>query len=180
MKKKGANSMVADKQTGCSTRRDAENDNVLFSSMDTAMLAALDSYLWKNDRDEFLGNLEMLSGALSLVKPERLRPLLRLSSTFVNTCLHMVRIWNCGSGLRVENGMFSPPPSVPFIAFLLAPTGFQFTEEEMDSVRDESGYGVEDVRKWHEKVMSRLEKRRGATPRVCEPGNGAERKGEAS
>ena len=76
--------------------------------------------------------------------------------------------------------MFSPPPSVPFIAFLLAPTGFQFTEEEMDSVRDESGYGGEDVRKWHEKVMSRLEKRRGATPRVCEPGNGAERKGEAS
>ncbi|HRV99715.1 MAG TPA: hypothetical protein P5201_14045, partial [Aminobacteriaceae bacterium] len=68
MKKKGANSMVADKQTGCSTRRDAENDNVLFSSIETAMLAALDSYLWKNDRDEFLGNLEMLSGALSLVK----------------------------------------------------------------------------------------------------------------
>ena len=180
MKKKGANSMVADKQRGCSTRRDAENDNVLFSSIETAMLAALDSYLWKNDRDEFLGNLEMLSGALSLVKPERLRPLLRLSSTFVDACLHMVRIWNCGSGLRPENGMFSSPPSVPFVAFLLAPTDFPFTKEEMDSVRDDSGYGVEDVREWHEKVMGRLEKRRGAAPRVSEPGNGAERKGEAS
>jgi len=159
--------------------RSAGEYDTLFASVESAMLAVLDSFLWTNDRDALLDNLELLSRKLSAVQPERLRPLLTRNSPSVDAALHMVRIWNCGRGVQEKNGMFSPPPPVPYIAFLLAPTPFPFSGDELDTVRGGTGYGVEDVREWHGAEMRRLMKEREARP-VRGSVGGAERKGDAS
>lgn len=181
MRKKNAYSManVGAQQRAGRNARSAGEDDALFASVETAMLAVLDSFLWTNDRDALLDNLELLSRKLSAVQPERLRPLLTRNSPSVDAALHMVRVWDCGRGAREKNGMFSPPPPVPYIAFLLAPTAFLFSGDELDAVRGGAGYGVEDVREWHGAEMRRLVKERAARP-VRGPVDGAERKRDAS
>lgn len=128
----------------------------LFRLAETAMIAALDIFLWENDRGALLGHIGRISGFLAGQPDGTVRSILARTSPVVDARLPFVPLWKSreDSGRKRrekgENGW--PQYPVPFVAFLLAQAGFHFTKEERAALRCGEDFGVEEAAMWHRTV----------------------------
>ncbi len=160
------------------------HEETLFRTVESTVIAVLNSYLYDRDRDALERGLLLLGELLSAQPDEAVRPLLTRTSEEIDGLLPFVGLWPgtswrelftedcwCSSvapaGRRkaipdrddkedIAISLFDDDPSdcgdgnaealaVPFVAFLLAGTGFPFTDEEIGAIRSGQGVSLADI-----------------------------------
>ena len=132
--------------------------------IESLLYSALLVYSFDKDADLLRSSMQKIASYAAALPAERIRPWLRRSSQRIDLLLSFTDVWQppcwekmlgCPEpGLDEEwmDEMFGIAPgdceyhSVPYLAFLLAGTGFPFTGEELSGIRSGAGMSVGELR----------------------------------